>query len=391
METGKDMNYQKTFHWAISIVITAILVSGVLWYAYELPLPSFGKEILTEHLLKCDKNKVLRSKVITKKECIEFKTVTSTPKCIKYKDVEFINYLYNTEVEVPQQKFKGLDEDISKRTKNTQSFPMENGQRVLNMYPGEPFHKDGNKWFKAEDTIIPKEDFDAQMGTLGLLRLFVKNVFAACPDSECYAGAGDGTIQGTHSSYATARTVANSAFSSIDQDWMAINSDLGTFYVNKAYFPIPTSEIGGGEVVLSAEFYFYIWDVPADSVDNDAIRLVTATQADHTTLTTSDYNSIGSTAVATDIDIGDLTNGIYNFFTLTDFTVIKKSGEAAICGNAQTGLTCLGVRTIREIAATQPSNHNAVKARYSEYADITFDPYLSVTLGVVARRIIPVY
>lgn len=360
----------------ISVIVLAT-IGLIVHFTCRDPLGA----IEPKNLLKVSTEDVIRSKVVQGKECIEFeKTATSTGQCIEYEEKEFVKYLYNTKEEVIVYKAEGLDEDVSQRTKNTRFFPKENGEIVMDIYGGLPFHKDGNDWYQIREDIIPKEDFDTQIGELGLLRLFVTEVFAY---DDYPVGAGDDALYYEKGAWDTMHdaTTATGARQPTEYTFAGgYDYGDGRWTWQRGTYPVDTSGIDDGLDVLSASFFIYVHN--AVYTDNDEyayIVFVETTIADPTANppSTADWNQIGAvdnpTPITGEYMIDELTTSAYNEFVLTSFDAIDK-------GDGD-GWTQLGVREGHD-AEDVPTDAGAGSTQAGgQFNGAANTPYLRVTVG----------
>ncbi len=167
--------------------------------------------------------------------------------------------------------------------------------------------------------------------------------------------------------------------------------------ITRGFFPFDTNGIPVDNIVTAVTFNFYVTAKDDDDNDgNDYIGIVQTTQASHLDLIAGDFDQCGTidnpTQGATAIDIGNITLSAYNTWTFnaTGLTWIKKNGQASSCGTG-VGQTCLGLREGHDIVDSPyngGANGNRIGGRFSETADITSDPYLTIeyTTAVVVYQ-----
>ena len=302
-----------------------------------------------------------------------------------------IKYLYKSNKEVRQTTHKGIKEDMNKRTKNAQFFKKEtrNGKEVWEgrFYTGQPFYKDGNKWYQTEFATTTKEIFDKEMKVSLWDRLFKQS--SAASGDPIYSGAGDGTT--TYSGSFDWDTLHDaSAGSAFDYTsgylyYAGTRNYTTGGYITRGFFPIDTSAISADSIITNATFSIRAGDkYNTDNDGDDWLNIVQTDQPDQTALTVNDFNNCGATnnptEGATRIDIGSINTSGYNIWTLTELTWVKKSGEASNCG-ATAGWTCLGLREGHDCidSPIAVNTINSVKFYYSEQADVDYDPYITIT------------
>lgn len=340
--------------------------------------------------LKCPKNKVLFSKEI---DWIELDK--NTEKFVNKGKI--INYLCASEKEIPQAD----GEDISKRTKNSQIFPKgknKEGKEVFvgRFYTGEPFYKEGDKWYQTEVATTTPDAFNRQMGFNSLLG---RTALAVATSS--YTGAGDGRTNRDDSTWSSVRETndSTSAPATETNSWVYASKTNGASYtLTRGFLPVDTSGIPAAMTILTATLKVY-GTAGGNADASRSFVVVETTQADHTTLATTDFNECGTLdnpdEGSSRMTLDNWTESDYNDFALnaTGLGWVKKSEEASTCGSALTGWTCLGLREaskdIDDVAAT---DHLYDGVHMSEATGTATDPYLEITYEeeVAARRTIKI-
>lgn len=340
------MIYKIAYFGVAGIVVLGI--AGIVhWQAYE----PVGNSILDNLELKAPKEQILHNKIIKDE-----------------KGEDIVKYLYVSDIEVPQANYKGLDEDISKRTKNTQVF--KNGIKdnreefVARIYVGNPFYKDNDKWYQTKTATTTIEIFEEQTKVTFLDKIkhiFRQKVYAAGTEDPFYTVAGDGSIRHISGDEGTSQQNWDSAHEAAEglgagsvnytltTFAFSVNSDTSKGTVARGFFPINTSSLASTSTIESAMFYIYNANKTNNDNDgNDWINIVQTSQADVTELVDADFNECGATTTpsegATRVDLGSVGAG-YTSLTLnsTGLGWIKKSGETSNCGSTA-GYTCLGIR-----------------------------------------------
>ena len=157
----------------------------------------------------------------------------------------------------------------------------------------------------------------------------------------------------------------------------------GLYGFTRGYILFDTSSLADTAVVSAATIDLYANTKGNDVNDaTDYINIVTGvTPASNTAIVTADYDQCGAidnpTAGATAIDIGSITTGADNSFTL------NTAGKTAI---SLTGISKFGIREGHDITDSNPSygvdQGNSVQFRSADVADTTSDPTLNVTYAV---------
>lgn len=191
----------------------------------------------------------------------------------------------------------------------------------------------------------------------------------------------NGYVQDSNATYSTAQSGGGTLASVTDSTSVtnAIhNSNLaGTYYVTRSFFLFDTSSLTSSATISAATFRWYVNSV--GNTDSDSIRMITTTPASNTSLATGDFGNVGTVAQATaDIAIGSLTLTADNTFTL------NSTGIGSI---SKTGITKFGLRTTKDISATQPTGSNTVVLAFSGCTSPTgHKPLLTVTYTLAATN-----
>jgi len=299
---------------------------------------------------------------------------------------DIVQYLYASGVEVLQTTYQGISEDLSKRTKNAQFFDKGNGEMIGRFYSGEPFYKEGDKWFQTETATTTIKAFEEQMKLTSLDKIrefFEKKVYAACGDSGgiCYSGSGDGYVNyNDAASWDTAHDAATGTSAADDVAFSMVDSyESGVYFgIYRAFFPTDTSALPDNAVVTDATFDVYgVLKTNTDDDGYDYINIVQTDQPDPTNLTTADFNNCGATdnpaQGATAIDIGVIATSAYNTWTLND------TGKGWISVDSY---TMLGMRTGHDIQDHPQANETEDKFFHEPSEEAGKGPYLTITYTI---------
>lgn len=189
-----------------------------------------------------------------------------------------------------------------------------------------------------------------------------------------------GYVSNSGSVFSTVRSAGtgSSVVADCTYGLVGTRSDGGSYYFERAFFNIDTSAIGAGSTITSATFYFYRNTRDDVNSHNDSgMVLVANSSSSNTTLGTSDFGSVGSTRLASDLTGLDNTNPSYNWTTFT----LNSAGLSAI---SKTGYTKLCVRTVRDVdnnSSGVATNTQPYHLYYGEgnTDDTSKKPYLEVT------------
>lgn len=138
---------------------------------------------------------------------------------------------------------------------------------------------------------------------------------------------GDGEVWVSGASWSAAHD-ATSGTAEVNTTPSAVYSEPGTF-MGRVFLPFDTSTIPDNATITSATLRVYVTVVNDNDNDgNDFIRLVESTQASETLIAGADFDAVGTTALATDIDIGTVSTNTFLDFTLnsTGLALINTSG-----------------------------------------------------------------
>jgi hypothetical protein len=187
-----------------------------------------------------------------------------------------------------------------------------------------------------------------------------------------YATAGDGIVTHYHSSGSPTwndihdAATGSGADSSSNPDFIqaALNAPEGA--CKRAFYAFNTGDIGSENTVSSATFYLTgvnVWGVNYIYVDG-------ASQASTSSLATTDFSAVSTTAYSSKITTVNVDHTHYNIS-------LNSTGISAI---NKTGYTKMSVRSDYDYEDVSPGNNNYGTTFYfSETAGTDLDPYLSVT------------
>lgn len=253
---------------------------------------------------------------------------------------------------------------------------------------------DGKEWntylksFRAWDSNNNSETIKVKFKVTGKKSTLTKIVPASFIESSrgdvytdtttsYYASDGDGSISYSNSTWSTCRTASSG--SSVDNSNYGTTRSgkhLTTYAIYRSYMPVDTSGIPSSATISAATVYVdYDYKTNSENDGSDFLRLVQSTQASTTTLVTSDYSKIGSTAGASDKDIGTIS--------LTGFTAWEMNATGLTWIDKE-GYTKLGWREGHDVTDDTPADGS------SNYNDATWlvasatsnDGYISVTYTV---------
>ncbi|NUM25756.1 MAG: hypothetical protein HUU49_04015 [Candidatus Buchananbacteria bacterium] len=332
------------------------------------------------------------------------KLVVPKEKVVSYEFVkdenkkEVVAYKYISSVPVPAGSYRGLVEDVSKRTASSQVFLKEvqsiDEQTQAETYVGKfyganTFAKDNEAWYFVETATTTPQAFAAQTRLTILDRvkeLFGEQAFAATDTT--YAGAGDGytTYGGGDSDTWDSVHDALTGTSAWPTETTAYTGGgysifSGNPFLYRAFFPVDTSALPDAPTISSASLHLY---VVADALPNDSYGFlvpILSTQASVTTLATADYDQCG--AINNPTEGGDR---VYGTSVNQDSYVTLPLNATGISWISDSGYTKLGVREGNDALDVAPAIVGTAAFATSEAADTTTDPYLEVTYTEIAPK-----
>lgn len=183
-------------------------------------------------------------------------------------------------------------------------------------------------------------------------------------------------------------TASNDSGTGNDCALISTNATLDLFNrIDRGFFLFDTSSIPDSDTVDSGTFSLKTPSLTDNATLNQALSLVESTPASNTAITTADYDQVGTTQQASDIDLGSLSTTNYNDFAL------NATGIGSV---AKTGITKFGTRMSSDRTGTAPTWAASVSSRvaYSsaEEAGTSSDPKLVVihsgAAGAVALNLL---
>ena len=338
-----------------------------------------GGDIADNLLLKVSKDRILSSKEIVIPEQILIATSTSKETIIPAETI--VEYDYISTTEVPTENItvdeKIIQEDVSKRTENSQHFEIGNNEYQGKFYSGNTFYKDTDKWFfiKTATTTLEVWNLLTKETALEKIKLyFVKNVFATNYNANSTNGYIRNYAAGT---FETIRNAASGETKNSDALWVdvAYRTATSQFGIWRGFIPINTSAIDDSATISAASFNGYVGAVYDDyGTAYGYASIVSATEPSGDALDLADYNNISDTELHDSGERKDFTGlGINQYHAWT----FNATGLAAI---SKTGYTNLSGRTGFDITNNAPSTSiNGDSGIYFTNSASANPPYLSVT------------
>ena len=377
-------NKENIVIWILTGLIGLAALSGVLYFSKD---RNFSAVLIPANLqLKASKTEIL------------FNRETDDIRCDKKTLIcenmgKMVEYLYNSGVEVPPITYTGLQEDMSKRTNNTQNFKKGEGRWIVKGYGGSPFYQKADKWYQTEPATTSVEAFNLQTAERWWNRLLGQKVLAVTATTS--PSAGDGYISNpANDTWAGAHdaTDGNPTYTSVN-DSLAYALEAGVNHrIARGFTPFDISaSIPDNATVNSSTVSLYVTAKSDEDNDGDdyIVAMATTTQASTASLVGADFDNCGSLATgdpnpdeaSSRFDITDITTGAYNTWTLNNMNDVSK-----------TGFTLIGWREGHDVENTSMVGAdvtNRIAIDFSEQAGTATDPYITVDYTEAAVAVAP--
>jgi hypothetical protein len=188
--------------------------------------------------------------------------------------------------------------------------------------------------------------------------------------STFFSGAGDGTVLAADQPDYPPSTATDASYS-VTTDYLQSNHNVGLYALSRLFFPVNTSSLPDNAIINSATFSLFGF-FSVENADSDSACVIQTSQASTSSLSTSDWNSVGGSIAATKTFASWSTTD-YNDFSFN---------SAYLGWINKTGFTKLGLRALRDINAQAPTGFNSIQMYFSENAGTSKDPKLVVTYSV---------
>lgn len=359
------------------LLLLLILIVGGLWLNYSSSEVEAGLKL-----------------AVAKDQIIDFQVLNLGDS----QDEKIVKYHYLSNEEIRPMVYRGLKEDISKRTNNSVTFlksvkpindRLQREEYVSKFFPSPTWQKSGGKWYRVDVATTTKTAFfnQTKLTAIDNVREFFGQKVLA---DTFYSGVGDGYVsKGSSPVWSTTHDATTGSSVNYTATSTLIESITNPFNSNyiiaRGFLPFDTSAIPSDASITSASLYFY----PVAVLAGDGFfNIVQTSQASSASLTTADYDTAGAVTNpevgATAIYLSSMTIDTYNYFALnsTGLGWIKKSGETSTCGTTA-GYTCLGIRDGSEMANSDTGG-GILAISSSEETGTSQDPYLEVAYVTVA-------
>jgi len=251
-------------------------------------------------------------------------------------------------------------------------------EKPLDMRP--PQAKDPGRGINFRDFLIwdsqTKQGIDIEFKRTGQNFLLTKIIPKAFMDSATYPVYADDTTgdlhpdadpettsvdgrAGQNSATQTWTTAVNAAGNSaVDngveiQAWAYVASGTTDRWdeMYRGIYLFDTSSITDGWIIDSADFKLFISGKRDDTGISEPTSIVSSAPASNTAIVGGDYNSLGSTKLASDLAWASISTAAYNTFAL------NAAGLATVSDTGVTKLGCRGASDIADVAPTWGSGH----------------------------------
>lgn len=179
------------------------------------------------------------------------------------------------------------------------------------------------------------------------------------------AGSGLTTVDchmlGNNASWATARALS-AATTAVDNTSTAIYTEAylaGSYTITRTILTFDTSSIPNGSVIESATLELYKNATAVANADGSAICLVGSTPASNNAIVAGDFDQLGTTRLASDINYSSISTNAY--FSMT----LNATGLSSI---TKGGITRLGIRDKRDLDNLTPTGVNSIAINSADSA-----------------------
>lgn len=234
------------------------------------------------------------------------------------------------------------------------------------------------KWLMARQKLLGRELHIAGM-TLQPKHLLFAATDDFFPQPHTETTTVDGYVRNFNASWTTCRTAATGSSaddSSAQNDCTQSGHVGGNYYIDRGFFLFDTSSIDDTDTIDAVTQSLIIQTkVDGDDDGVDYIQIYDSSPASNLAITTADFDAYGTTAFATQIDIGSISTSttVYQDWTYTS------TGRSNV---SLTGITKTCFREGHDIennTINSATQNSIADVFYADSADTTKDPKLSVT------------
>ncbi|MGE0696358.1 MAG: hypothetical protein AB7O59_19740 [Pirellulales bacterium] len=173
---------------------------------------------------------------------------------------------------------------------------------------------------------------------------------------------------------ATSGTSANDTAAT--NDFARTGKTSAGFTGNRGFLLFNTASLGNVQINSATISVYATGKNNGDNDGDDFIVFVAATPASNTALVTGDWDQCGAvdspTEVSSRVDIGSITTGAYNDFSVTNVGTISTSGITKLCGRE-------GHDVLDTLYTGSNDTYNDIAISFAEETGTSQDPKLVVT------------
>lgn len=289
---------------------------------------------------------------------------------------------------VLKAKRNGLEEDINKRTPNSEFYPVDDKSGYVVVYSGDNYYEKEDGWYLIENATTTVDAFNKQVDSNKISWLGARDAIAQATNG-FNTSHGDGYVW-NQSNDTWTNVHGASAGTSVSDDAPntyaagVLCSPANACQIFRNFLVFKTSDIGAGYTVASGTLHITEGNsIIGGSTDKDYIVVVETFQNSDVQIVVGDFEDCGSDngtagrASTTPIEEGS---------DQIDYNDIATADEGTFTLNSTglgwidtTGTTTIGFRMGLDVENVSPPLDNTwylLAIRYSEETGTTSDPYL---------------
>jgi len=277
-----------------------------------------------------------------------------------------VRYDYPTDVKASENVIFKEYEDYS----NTVILP--NGK--LKKYAGTPYYRNSNG-----DAVLIQTEYTTptnweEANKVSLIKSIFYTPYALAFDY--YAHSSDGLVENSNANFNTcvSASTGSSAYKTNTNTTQWFGVDSGTYYCAQSFYNFDVSDIAevlGENEITDIDFNLYIYS----KAGTGSFNIYQSTQSSPTDLVVGDFGNYNTTALATAKSLTDMTTSAYNVW----------SGNSSMIGLISSTTQYLSLALVNTndylLGNTAPTDGANFGIRFSEYADVSSDPYLTITIA----------
>jgi len=287
-----------------------------------------------------------------------------------------------------------LDEIISLRTSNSQTFSLGQNQYRTKIYSGAQFYFENDIWYQTETATTSVEAWNEQIKTTLIEKIINYFSVAVLYAEVFFAGGGDGQLQHYNAGNETWSSMragpgTNANYADDEQKVAATAAGTNSFNtLNRLRFPFDTSSIDDGATINSASL-FLVGASKANgaglSDTNGGITIVESTAASFTELVNGDFVEVGT------VSFGSVLNSEITADASTYTEVeLNASGLEFVSDNSFTDLMVIYTADMSDTDPGTLMGSSYIYFFMSEKTGTSYDPYLDIDWEAPAPPASPV-